>query len=375
MLPDVAGFGHGDPRQFLDANADRYAADGLAPQELRRALQAIDSWGAWWRHWMDRSAELERASDATGATRPTREALLVQAMLCAHLAQYLDFEAPDRRELALQRKIELYRAVLDAGDPSGTRFEVPFGAATLPAFVRMPHGRAPDAQVGAVVYVGGLDAHKEDSHTFADLCLARGLAFVAFDGPGQGEALLRGLTLGPGAAAAVSAVIDAVGVMDGIDPSRVGVIGRSLGGYLAPRAAADDRRIRALVVWGAMVELALEGLPSHTRSGFRLITGSSGEAEAIERTRFIDLLPHAGRITQPTLIVHGGLDSLTPPEPAARLADAIGSNCRLDMIVGSGHCNHDVAHIVRPRMADFLALALDPGEARSQGGPTAAGVG
>lgn len=365
MLVDVPAYGQGDPAAFLTVNSARFTADGMAPQEVTRAVQALRSWEDWWPYWMQRSTDLADMSEHPGGTRPTRTGFLLQAMLAAHLAQYLHFDRPDERETALRMKIALYhRALAATTDRSAHLLEVPFGGGSLPAILRLPAGADFGRRCPVVVYVGGLDAHKEDSHAFGDLCLDRGLGIVAVDGPGQGEAFLRGQALGEDAHASVSAVIETLRHFPGVDVERIGVIGRSLGGYLAPRAAADEPRIRALVVWGAMWDLTnFTDLPSHTRAGFRTITRSADDAEAAIRTRFIALEAHAGRIFQPTLIVHGELDTLTPPAGARALAAAIGSSCRVDILAGSGHCNHDVAHVVRPRMADFLTAALREGAA------------
>jgi pimeloyl-ACP methyl ester carboxylesterase len=53
----------------------------------------------------------------------------------------------------------------------------------------------------------------------------------------------------------VSAVIDVVAKRPDVDADRIAIIGESFGGYLAPRAAARDRRIAACVLDRAQVSL------------------------------------------------------------------------------------------------------------------------
>jgi 2,6-dihydroxypseudooxynicotine hydrolase len=234
---------------------------------------------------------------------------------------------------------------------------IPFGTGTLRGYLRVPAGLP--ARPACVIYVGGLDAHKEDGHGLSELCVERGLAVLTFDGPGQGEALLDGHVLDEASHGAVSAAIDVLEGEPDVDAGRIGVIGRSLGGYLAPRAAADDRRIRALTVWGAMYDLSnFRDLPGHTRAGFTTVTGATDEDDAAERVGFIDLAGHAERISCPTLVVHGAADTVTPPWNAERMAAEITGPVEVDLVPGSPHCNHDVAHLVRPRMIDWLAGAL-----------------
>lgn len=342
---------------FLDANAARYAADGLPLPEIQRARREVRDWDSWWPYWMARSERLEAYAHGSPRTDETRSSLLVLSMLCAHLAQYLHFHSPEERASGLRRKIDVYRRAGEYLDPPLRPVTIPYGDQALPGYVRVPDTTGPP--LPCVVYVGGLDAHKEDAHGFLDLCLARGCAVLSFDGPGQGEALLRGVALDDFAHTAVGAAVDVAASIGEIDPDRIGVIGRSLGGYLAPRAAADHDGIRALAVWGAMYDLNnFRDLPSHTRAGFQFITGAATESETIERVRFISMSGAAHRIRCRTLIVHGGADRLTPPDKAQRMAREIGERCRLELYEGSPHCNHDIAHLVRPLLADWLALEL-----------------
>jgi 2,6-dihydroxypseudooxynicotine hydrolase len=349
-------YGSSDVRAFLDGTAERHTADGVPLPELRRAARAISDWDGWVPHWLDRAAALEAAATGAG-TDASRRQLLVTAMLAAHLAQYLHFAEPDVRRTALERKIALYRAAAPLLSPPARPVTIPFGAATLRGYLRVPPGLL--AAPACVIYVGGLDAHKEDGHGLAELCVERGLAVLTFDGPGQGEALLDGAVLDGAAHGAVSAAIDVLEGDADVDAGRIGVIGRSLGGYLAPRAAADDSRIGALAVWGAMYDLSnFRELPGHTRAGFTTVTGAIDEDDAARRVGFIDLTGHAERISCPTLVVHGAADTVTPPWNAERMAAEISGPVELELVPDSPHCNHDVAHLVRPRMVDWLAGAL-----------------
>lgn len=351
----IAVYGETPVRDFLRAQAERHVSDGLAYQELVRAERELDTWDRWVPWWLERAAALEAAADAA-ATEVTTASLLVQASLAAHVAQYLHFREPEVWSKALERKVDLYRRAAPLLSPPAEAVEVPFGSASLPAYLRVPAGAGP---VACVIYAGGLDAHKEDAHAFAELCVARGMAVLAYDGPGQGEARARGLVLGADAHEAVSALIDFLDGDERIDSGRIGLVGRSLGGYLGPRAAADDPRIGALAVWGAMYDLRVfRDLPPHTRAACVHVTGTADEDAANAHLAFVDLAGQATRIKCPTLVVHGENDVLTPPDHAQRLVDDIGDTARLELVPGSPHCNHDRAHLLRPLMADWLQETL-----------------
>lgn len=97
---------------------------------------------------------------------------------------------------------------------------------------------------GTILFHGGNDSLLEE---FTDLLLylARGgYEILAFEGPGQGAALRKsGLTFTPEWEKPVGAVLDFYGAED------VTIVGVSLGGELAMRAAAMEPRIRRVVAW------------------------------------------------------------------------------------------------------------------------------
>ena len=77
---------------------------------------------------------------------------------------------------------------------------------------------------------------------------ARGYAAYIFDGPGQGETLYdRRIFMRPDWEEVLPPVVDALAARDDVDQGRIALIGRSFGGYLAPRAASGEHRIAALV--------------------------------------------------------------------------------------------------------------------------------
>ncbi|MBX5442948.1 MAG: alpha/beta fold hydrolase [Solirubrobacteraceae bacterium] len=78
--------------------------------------------------------------------------------------------------------------------------------------------------------------------------IARGYHVLLFDGPGQGRNLIRdGRPIRPDWETVVRPVIDWVLERPEVDPDRVVLAGWSFGGFLAPRAAAFEPRLAALV--------------------------------------------------------------------------------------------------------------------------------
>lgn len=350
--------------EFVDSITYRCLADGLLMQDLEYAKEQVMEWSEWCDAWIARAGHHERLADRAfeAGRQVTGVGHLVRASLCAHFGQFLFFEFPEAKERGVRRKVALFERVAPLLSPPAERVSIPFLLGDLPAYLRLPAGPGPHP---CVVQVGGMDASKEDSLQFGNLLLERGLATLAFDGPGQGETYYRGMRLFPGWPQAVSAVIDWLEGRPEIDGSRIGMIGRSTGGFLAPRAAADEARVKALVVWGAMYDLgAYELIPPLVQQGFVFITAAKSLEEA---ARQIDLAGHAERITCPTYVVHGGRDNITPPSNAYRLVKEVSGPTRLDLYEDGIHCNHDLAYLVRPDMADWLAEQLRSTGPRSAG--------
>jgi len=235
------------------------------------------------------------------------------------------------------------------------RVEIPFENIKMAGYFRAP----PNVKnPPCVILLGGLDTTKEDYLVVADHCLKRGLATLAFDGPGQGETQFEMLWR-KHFETAVIAVIDYLETRTDIDRNRIGLIGRSMGGYFGPKTAAMDKRIKALVAWGVMYHLRnLAEVPKHTLEGFLYVSASKNLDQARAFYSSIDLSAYAPKITCPTLVVHGGLDAITPIDNANSLIKDL--RCEYETLIyqDSGHCCHDRSHIVRPALADFMLRRL-----------------
>lgn len=333
-------------------------ADGLALDDVERAADV--STEDWFDFWMDRTDRYDRLGQEAiegGATLSGAQ-LLWTASLCAHYAQYIWWKQADVRQAGQSRKVELYRRAAPYLEPPAERVDIPFEEIEIPAYLRLP--RSGDRPYPCVVLIGGLESTKEESRLFEELCLDRGLATFAFDGPGQGE-LFPGLGLEPGFERYSSRVLDYLSEREEIDSARIGILGRSLGGYYAPRAAAADERFAACVAWGACFDLTeFDQMKPELREGFTYVTGIEDEQEArrvLEAS--IDLSDVIADLRCPTYVLHGAHDDIFSVDHVRKLEQAA-TGAPLEVVVepDGDHCCHELAHIVRPRMADWLAARL-----------------
>ena len=153
------------------------------------------------------------------------------------------FIAPDDPDklIAYNRFRELFYA--EVTNPLMTRVNVPYEGSTLPALIFPADGPKRDT----VLVHGGFDSFKEEFIEMAATFTSQGIEFILFEGPGQGEPLmLNHLAMPNDWERPVGAILDHLQI------SSCSLIGISLGGYLAPRAAAFDKRIRRVVAYDVL---------------------------------------------------------------------------------------------------------------------------
>lgn len=343
--------------EVITQGMHRFLGDGVHYRDLLDIKAGIDDWSHWCAVWSSFGAQAEARGEQAAAHALTRTAgrEFARAALYYHYAQNLYYDDPELKKATHDRKVAVFRRAAPLLDPPLEPVSIPFEGIDMPGYLRLPAGsRRPPC----VILLGGLDTTKEDYMVVNDLCVERGLATLAFDGPGQGETLFRMLWR-KDFERSVIAVLNFLTARDDIDPQRIGIIGRSTGGYYAPKAASMDSRIKAAVSWGAMYHLRnLASVPAVTRDGFVYVCGAKDVAEATRFFECINLEGAASNICCPLLVVHGGLDTITPMENATRMmAEARGPVEQL-IWEDSGHCCHDRSHIVRPAMADFMLRHL-----------------
>ncbi len=339
-------------------NPGRMLADGIPFPDYDRARRLADT-AEWYGFWADTGQRYE----ALGEDALSRGDLvsggewLWHASLSFHYAQFMWFHEPELREAGQRRKAELYQRAAAYLMPAADRIEVSFDQTTIPGYLRLPVGNGP---YPCVLVLGGLESTKEESYLFENMCLRRGLATFAFDGPGQGE-MFFDVKLQPDFERYASAVIDDLAARAEIDIDRLGVIGRSLGGHYALRSAAFDSRLRACVAWGAFVDMSdWEGMPPHTRDGFVYVTGKSADEAAQYLPIALDIREILDNVECLTYVLQGAHDRIFSAKQTQLLASALAdkTNCELVVEADGDHCCHNMAEVVRPRMADWLSRQL-----------------
>jgi 2,6-dihydroxypseudooxynicotine hydrolase len=251
-------------------------------------------------------------------------------------------------QAAHRKAVACYSAALPLMRPPGERVAVgPY----VGVLRKPPGGRAP-----VLIMAPGLDSTKEELHAYAEPFLARGIATLAVDGPGQGEAEYEIPICGDYERAA-SAVVDWIEKRSDLDGARVAIWGVSLGGYYAPRAAAFEKRLRACIALSGPFDWAeiWDGLPELTRETFRVRSHSPSAEEAKRRAAQLSLKDCAKAIECPLFVVAGRQDRLVPAAHAERLAKSVSGPVELLMVEDGGHNANNRPYRYRSLSADWLA--------------------
>ena len=340
--------------------APRFLMAGVDFTDFQRTTERVEAWDEWLDAWSETGREhLDLAREAEEQSHPlTAGEAYLRAAVAYHFGKFVWMLDESRHRVATERSIA---ALYDAHrllDPSAERIEVPLAGKRLAANLRRPAGleRPP-----LVIIVPGLDSTKEEFFRLEELFLRRGMATLSVDGPGQGETAFQ-LHIRPDYEVAVAAILDAIGSRSDIDLERIGMLGVSLGGYYAPRAAAGEPRIRAVAgISGPFCfGECWDGLPELTRETFAHTSGARDMADARERAYALDLEPVIDGLEQPALMVTGRLDRLIPAEQTERIAKRA-PNGEIVVYEEGNHVAANVAYKSRPLVADWLADQLGAG--------------
>ncbi|MFJ9611161.1 alcohol dehydrogenase catalytic domain-containing protein [Kitasatospora sp. NPDC101176] len=153
----------------------------------------------------------------------------------------------------------------------------------------------------------------------------------------------------------VARALDALDADAGLDLDRVAVIGLSLGGHHAAKAAAHEPRVRAAALVSGPYRLDWDGLVPFVTATLAQRCGGLDAARAFARR--IDLTALAPTITTPLLVVEGGQDGIPGVTPATALAEHA-PDAELLLVPHGNHLLGTALADWLPATADWLATRL-----------------
>ena len=175
---------------------------------------------------------------------------------------------PDKRkyyEKATKLFYEYYADFFEGENPRIERYDVPYENVKLPLMHVVPDG----ASKGTILIHGGNDSYFEEFLFTVLYMQEQGFEVYMFEGPGQGGVMrVQGKHFTHEWEKPVKVILDYFKLSD------VTIIGISLGGYLAPRAAAFDKRITKVVAWSifpCFQDILVSMQPQGTQRAFHIL--------------------------------------------------------------------------------------------------------
>jgi pimeloyl-ACP methyl ester carboxylesterase len=341
-----------DPRvsSAISHWAPRFVSNGVLLADFEEVTAGLERWEDWCAAWSKRAAMHEALGRESLSQnfRLTAGEHLVRAAIYYHFAKFVFVQDPKQMREAHMKAVACYKEALPFMRPPGEYVEIPFEGKKLKGVLR---GKGP-----VLVMAPGLDSTKEEIHAYEEPFLARGIAVLAIDGPGQGEAEYEIPICGDYERAA-KAVVDWIETRKDLDAERIAVWGVSLGGYYAPRAAAYEKRFKACIALSGPFDWAQiwDALPDLTRETFQLRSHSRTAADAKASAAKLTLRDAASQITCPLFVVAGRQDRLVPAAHAEMLAKSASGPVELLMVEDGGHNANNRPYRYRSRTADWLA--------------------
>jgi alpha-beta hydrolase superfamily lysophospholipase len=233
-----------------------------------------DGWHDQWKATADAAAAEAQAALRARRRVSARDGLLRASNYYRNAEFFLHANPADpRMRHAYEQSVACFRQAAGLLDLPVEPVEIPYERTTLPGyFYRADASSTPRP---LIVMHNGFDGSVEEMHFLgAQAAVERGHNALAFDGPGQFGPLHReGLTFRPDWEKVVAPVLDYALTRSGhVDSARIALMGISMGGILAPRAAAFEKRLAACIANDGIYDYGtaqLAGVPPPYREEFK----------------------------------------------------------------------------------------------------------
>jgi pimeloyl-ACP methyl ester carboxylesterase len=344
-----------------------------------------EAWSAEWAATAARVERIGRDALAAGHRVSAREALL-RASNYYRTADFYRRENPAADTESARLAKASQQTFADAAallDTPARALRIPYEDTTLPGYLFLVDDSGTPRPT--LIYHGGYDSTLEENYfALAAGALRRGYNVLTFDGPGQGSTVReQGLHFRPDWEAVVTPAVDFALTVPEVDAEQLVLVGTSLGGYLAARAAAFEHRIAALVLHdgvddfhevaeatasrGASTPGGIEALMAQNtmvrwvvRNG-RWTFGVSDFDQLVKASEAYTLAGIADRITCPTLVLDAENDVFFKGQPQRLLGEL---TCQKELILfredeGAGeHCHEGALSLFHQRTFDWLDTVL-----------------
>lgn len=351
---------------------------------------------SWYLEWFDTAERVRQIADTSllekGHTVSAQEAYQRASGYYRAAEFFLHGDPNDPRILQTWGKSrDCFRKAIDLVPRPVEVVEIPYENTTLPGYFLKPDSS--DEPRKTLILQTGFDGTAEELYFSQGLAaVERGYNCLIFEGPGQGGVLReQGLYFRPDWENVVTPVVDYVLTREDVDPDCIALMGISMGGYMAPRAAAYEHRIAACVANGGVYELnytrdfspeemyALVNYPDEFDAGTRKAMendtslrwsiehgmysfGVDTPHEFLIKSQEYTLKDCVQQISCPVLVVDSEDDWMMPGR-AKQLYDALESPKEYMLFTveeGAGeHCQMGASRLSNQRVFDWLDETLE----------------
>ncbi|MFW5837534.1 MAG: alpha/beta hydrolase family protein [Desulfovibrionaceae bacterium] len=287
----MGGFLFNDPSFVFQSlwRAGVAATGGADLGEVLTATGRIDDFDheSWYDSWNSMARTVQGKADgfaAAGHELSAQEAYFRATNYFRASEIYLGHDDP-RAMNAWRDGRETFLRAADLSDGRIEHVRIPYEDTTLPGYFLTPDNSQKKRPL--LLIQTGLDGTAEDLYFIVGAqAVKRGYNCLIFEGPGQGEMMrVQDKPFRPDWEKVVTPVLDYALARPDVDPERAALLGYSMGGYLAPRAAAHDARIRWLIADGGVFSVYDGTLTKFPEEAREAMDSWSGEDEVDELVR------------------------------------------------------------------------------------------
>jgi len=333
----------------------RWFGLGARAEELFDTFGKIKELSDWCSEFGKLAERFENNADGTG-DKSVKVANCLSATVYYHIGLLGTFEDNDVRKQAYRSVVRVYDKARNHFRIPAERVEYRFGGLSFSAYFRQAPGVT---KPPCVILLRGLDAAKEvELHTISTFLLEKGLSTFAIDTAGQGEARFQGLKLLPDVSESIGAAVDYLETRREIDTSRLAIVGQSFAGYIAIRAAAQDKRFKACVSLGSFYSLEDFEI-IHMLKHNCMLNMKVSEAEWPETRKLFSLDGVIEHLTCPFFAINGSEDVVIPPSQTVKMYDRAPGPKDLKIYDGAPHCVYYDNKSVLFHIGDWLSAKLE----------------
>ncbi len=145
-----------------------------------------------------------------------------------------------------EKQVNCFRGAGQMVEPPLEPVEIPFEGKHLPGYFVKATGDKKKRKT--LIFIGGGDTILEDLYFIAgNAGKIRGYNVFVVEMPGQGATVLNGMFMRPDTEVPMKAIVDYVLSRPDVDADKLAAMGLSWGGYMVPRAACFEKRLKAIV--------------------------------------------------------------------------------------------------------------------------------